>query len=101
PIAGLGHRDASRGAIEEANAEPFLERTDRLAHGRKGNAHLRRRFREAAMLGHAHKGGQFGELDACHSSIIPYTPFGLFCLIKMATTSQVSFVRASPLPPCC
>ena len=33
-IAGLGQGNAPRRAVEEAHAEPLLERADRLAHGR-------------------------------------------------------------------
>jgi len=44
--SGIGQGEASRGAVDEPRAEPFLDPADGLGDGRFGKLQLRRRPRE-------------------------------------------------------
>jgi len=94
PPAGLRQRHTARGAIEQPHPEAFLERADGLAHRGQRDPNLGGRLGETAVLRDRREGGQFGELKAGHSLLIPNKLFRLFGLIEMPTSAQVQ-VRAA------
>src|SRR5262249_34840086 len=89
PLAGLRQRDAAGGAVEEAHAEPFLQRADGLAHGRQRDPGLRGRAGKGQMLGDRDEGGEFSKLEAGgHYSSSTNRLFPLLDIIKMPLRSQ-------------
>src|SRR5262249_57814234 len=63
--ADLGETHLARAAIEQADAESFLQRLDVSGHHARRNAERARRRRKASALDHLHKGGHAGH--AVHS----------------------------------
>ena len=49
--AGIGERDATRGAMQQAHPETLLQLAHRMAEGRCGNAKLRGRRAKTRVIG--------------------------------------------------
>ena len=67
PLAGLGRRDAARGAGQQPQAEPLLQPADGVAERRLRNAELRRGPGEAALPRHREEGEEIVDVLARHS----------------------------------
>jgi hypothetical protein len=64
--AGICQRDAAGRAVKQADAEAFLELSDRVAERRGRDVEPRRRRPEAEMFRDRDKGCQIGEIAAAH-----------------------------------
>jgi hypothetical protein len=65
-FACIRERHATRRAVQKTHPEPLLERADRLADGRGGNAQMCRGAGKIRALRNCHKGIQFSKLAAVH-----------------------------------
>jgi hypothetical protein len=62
----VGWRDATGGAIEQADSEALFELADGVAERARGQPELRGRLGEAAAVCDCHKGAQLGEARLSH-----------------------------------
>jgi hypothetical protein len=65
-LAGVGHRYAAGGAMQETHPETRLELTHGVAESRRRDAEPRGGGAKAARIGNRHKGGQVGKVAALH-----------------------------------
>ena len=70
PLAGLGQADAARRALEQRDAEPRLQRLDRLAERRGRDAEFGRGGAEAAALRDQQEGGQAVEVTRSYCEVL-------------------------------
>ena len=66
PFAGLGRRNAPRRAHQQADAEPLLQPTDRVAERGLRRAELSRGARKTLLLGDDQEGVEIDQLLAAH-----------------------------------
>src|SRR5262249_53966670 len=84
-LAGIGQGDAARGAVEQADADPFLETADQLAERRGRDAKLFRRAAEAQQLAGRDEGPQLVVIAAGEKGIhgsVRYCLVGLISSIR-------------------
>ncbi len=65
-LAGLGQRDAARGAVEQPHAQARLEPGDRVAQRRRGHAQFDRARAETAAPGDGQDGFEFDQSALVH-----------------------------------
>ena len=65
-LPGRGGRHVAGGAGEETNAEPLLQRPDRMTEGRSGDAQPGGRSREAPLPGDLEEGAHLAEFVPRH-----------------------------------
>ena len=68
-LAGLGERDAARGAVHQADAEPLLHVAQPLAEARDGDALLDRGAAEIPGARHGDESIEVAKVEILHCSI--------------------------------
>jgi hypothetical protein len=98
PQAGLGHRHAARGAIEQAHPEALLQLPHRMAERRWCNPELRRR---GQAVGNGDERRQAGQVAAIHRCIPlnieckPACSFAAFVnILSIAETASPRFRKS-------